>query len=62
MGERIERLKKGRRVPNLWGRMDAYVNDKDIEALLKGRTLYVNVFDEYSVAIKYKKGACDEQG
>lgn len=60
MGEQIKRLKRGERVPCLYGRIDAYVNGKDIEALLKGRTLYVDVYDEYSVAIKYKKGAGDE--
>lgn len=53
--ERIKRLKKGERVPCLYGRINAYVTEKDIEALIKGRTLYVNVFDEYAVAIKYRK-------
>lgn len=60
MGKEIKRMKKGERIPTLYGRIDAYMNEKDIEALLKGRALYVNVFDEYAVAIRYKKGANDE--
>ena len=60
MGKEIKRMKKGERVPTLYGRINACMNEKDIEALLKGRALYVNVFDEYAVAIRYKKGVNDE--
>lgn len=60
MAERIQRLKKGERVPSLYGRVNVYITHEDVDALMKGRTLYVNVFDEYAVAIRYKKGANDE--
>lgn len=58
--EHIKRLKKGERVPCLYGRVNAYATKKDIEALKNGRTLYVNVFNEYAVAIKYRKVEDDD--
>ena len=48
-------LEKGEKADAKYGMTTEYITDEIIESLKKGRRLYVEVFDEYAVLIKYKK-------
>lgn len=47
-------LDKNERADPIYGRQDEIITDEMIEALKKGRRLYIDVQNEYAVVIKYK--------
>ncbi len=55
-------LENGERADQKYGTLRKYITEEMIEALKQGKRLYINVFDEYAIVIKYKKEKRKERG